>query len=161
MFELPPLAERFMYSAFVLSVVGYTASSAGLNYDYNCWINRFCRALLPVVYFLVLRSVIDLETVSIKFRGKRDDGSYVYGYYVPWALCSKYQRAGTVRQCQVCGEVWKPKVGILDDTGDTVIVDADTVVQLIGYDVAGNELYESDEILNGKKNNPPRKKRTR
>ena len=82
----------------------------------------------------------------IKFRGRNGIGEYVYGYYVPWHLCPQTLRAATVGQCRALNEPWTDKAGLLDGAGCTAIVEADSLAQLCGYDAAGNEVYEGDEV---------------
>lgn len=62
-----------------------------------------------------------MKNLPIKFRGKSAIGK-IYGYYV--------EREG--------------KAYIVNDVGSYVSVDKDSVVQLIGYDADGNEIYEGD-----------------
>lgn len=62
-----------------------------------------------------------MNRVPIKFRGKSVIGE-VYGYFA--------KREG--------------KAYIINDIGTWVSVDEDSVVQLIGYDADGNEIYEGD-----------------
>ena len=87
-----------------------------------------------------------MKGVPIKFRGRNGIGEYVYGYYVPWHLCSEVLRAATVGQCRALNEPWTDKAGLIDKDGCTAIVEADSVAQLVGYDAAGNELYEGDGV---------------
>ncbi len=76
-----------------------------------------------------------MKDVPIKFRGIEDikDGKYVYGDYV-------------TRQ-DGCAIRVKTSANLFNLHEYEVAVKPETVAQLVGYDVEGNEVYEGDELL--------------
>lgn len=70
--------------------------------------------------------------VPIRFRGKEYYAdSWHYGYYVQAAECINGLKYGYIYK----------------DNGTKIIVDPDSVVQLIGYDSIGQEVYEGDKLV--------------
>ncbi len=72
-----------------------------------------------------------MKGVPIKFRGKRADGEYVYG--------------DLIHRFTDDGENFTTATRLTNEVV-AYYVDEDTVAQLVGYDAAGNELYEGDEV---------------
>ena len=78
---------------------------------------------------------------KIKFRGRRtDNGELVYGngIYQDLPVTEKQKELGFVSRTYIIGtefplvaKLWHP-------------VDPESVAQLVGYDSAGNEVYEGD-----------------
>lgn len=67
---------------------------------------------------------------EIKFRAKKKDGQYIYGYLVNPRICYE-----------------KTKYAIESPEFDPVPVIEETIQQFCGYDSEGNEVYEGDEVI--------------
>ena len=72
-----------------------------------------------------------MKNIPIKFRGKNMNGHYVYGHYL---TCTH----GAENEDKV---LW-----IGDEVNGYHIVADDSLVQLVGYDSNGNEVYEDDIV---------------
>lgn len=80
----------------------------------------------------------------IKFRGRRSDNSeFVYGngIYQDLPVTEKQKELGLVSRTYIIGtefplvaKLWHP-------------IDPESVAQLVGYDSAGNEVYEGDKVI--------------
>lgn len=67
-----------------------------------------------------------MEGIPIKFRAKDNAGKLVYGDVIHYP-------DGNIGICLSYGSV-------------PVLIDRDSVAQLVGYDAAGDEVYEGDEL---------------
>ena len=74
-----------------------------------------------------------MQGVPIKFRGKDEDGKYIYGDYV-------------TRQ-DGCAIRFKEKKTLIKIYVYEVTVKPETVAQLVGYDADGKEVYTGDRLL--------------
>ena len=66
----------------------------------------------------------------IKFRGRDKNGKFVFGEYAQNFMGGK------------------PQICYFDEHGWTCTqVDPESIAQLVGYDVNGNEVYEGDTVI--------------
>lgn len=86
-----------------------------------------------------------MKGVPIKFRGVRaDNGEMIYGWYVPFERnpleFSIRDRLQGFFVYHYYGH------GIIDSDFKIHAVNPETISQLVGYDAAGEEVYEGDEL---------------
>ena len=67
--------------------------------------------------------------MTIKFRGKTDDGKYIFSNSIDF---------------EVDGKGWE-FCRLKDEFGNWIFVD--NIAQLVGYDADDNEIYEDDELI--------------
>ena len=73
-----------------------------------------------------------MKGVPIKFRAVDvDSGEYVYGSVLYHGIC------GVAGHAVMCGEM----------NSGTWYIKHDTLAQLVGYDINGKEIYESDKLI--------------
>lgn len=70
---------------------------------------------------------------TIKFRGRDMNGHFVYGLLTK----KKIRSSGEIRWAIATGNC---------TAGETVPVNENSIAQLVGYDSAGNEVYEGDTV---------------
>ena len=70
----------------------------------------------------------------IKFRGRAMNGDFVYGFLTK----KKIRSSGEIRYAIATGNC---------TAGETIPVNENSIAQLIGVDVDGNEIYEGDRVV--------------
>ena len=78
-------------------------------------------------------------TREIKFRGRRPNGKFVYG----WLTKKFFKDLNEERWVIVTGKSQRTNY---------YVVDPDSVAQLVGRDCDGNEFYEGDKFIDSKGN---------
>ena len=69
--------------------------------------------------------------MKIKFRGITEDGKYIFSDSIQFNVDGKGREFCRLK----------------DEFGNWLFVDPESVVQFIGYDADGNEIYEGDSLI--------------